>query len=184
MILNKEIEFKCAINEAQYNDLIDSFDLKNNIFKQTNFYFDSVDQALLKQNTTLRIRLKYPNRYKLTLKTAISKGAVEQHIFLKENQALKLIENGFNVKDYFDTDLDVHLYGSLDNYRVSTPYKNGELFIDKIEYFNLVEYELEYEVDNYNLGLKDFKNFLKKQNIDFKKSLRKSERVFNHLKKL
>ncbi len=182
MLSNKEIEFKNPITKEQYHMLIKKFDLENNIFRQTNYYFDSDDFYLIGQLITLRIRHKHPKRYKLTLKTSTHQGAMEQHVFLKEDQALALIENGFNVKDFFDIDLEVKLQGTLENDRVSTLYNDGELFIDKIEYFGIVDYEIEFEVDHYETGLIVFKQFLKDNNIPMKKALRKSERVFNYKK--
>ena len=41
MKTNIEIEFKTPLDEKQYFDLLNEFELENNIFKQTNFYFDS-----------------------------------------------------------------------------------------------------------------------------------------------
>ena len=38
---NKEIEFKTFISEEQYNNLLNEFGLDNNVFAQTNHYFDT-----------------------------------------------------------------------------------------------------------------------------------------------
>lgn len=40
---NKEIEFKTFISKEQYENLLEEFHLTNNIFPQTNFYFDTED---------------------------------------------------------------------------------------------------------------------------------------------
>lgn len=178
MKTNVEIEFKTPLTETQYNDLIQLFELDNNIFKQTNFYFDSESLFFRKQKTVLRIRRKHNNYFKVTLKSHSDQGAFEQHVLLDEAQALSMIEHGFNTKAYFDIDCDVKLIGSLDNYRVSTPYKDGELFFDKIEYAGKVDYELEYEVDNYELGKKCFEHFLETHHIENRPALRKSERIY------
>ncbi len=183
MNTNIEIEFKCPISKDEYESLIKLFDLENNIYKQTNFYFDTEDRYFLKQKTTLRIRLKHPNRYKVTLKTSSKEGALEQHVFLSPEKALMMIDQGFNTFDFFEIDQNVTLFGKLDNYRVSTPYKSGELFLDKVEYFDLVDYEIEYEVDNYETGKKDFERFLSENKITRKPSQRKSERIYNYIQK-
>ena len=39
MTKNIEIEFKTFISEDVYNNLIKEFELENNIFSQTNYYF-------------------------------------------------------------------------------------------------------------------------------------------------
>lgn len=180
---NLEIEFKNPINEETYNLLIKKFNLENNIFHQTNYYFDSLNNDLGNKKVVLRIRFKEPNRYKITLKSQSHQGALEEHVLITEEKAKALIENGFNVKDYFDEDLIVTFKGKLDNLRVSTPYKDGELFVDKIMYFGIEDYEVEYEVDSYDEGLVNFNNFLNEYKIKKLPSLRKSERVFEYLKK-
>lgn len=182
MTMNTEIEFKCPINEKQYNRLVKDFELENNVFKQTNYYFDTEDKQFQKEGTVLRIRHKHPNHFKVTLKTKTPQGALESHVFLNQNQTENMIKNGFNVKDYFDIDRNVILFGRLDNYRVSTPYKDGELFFDKVEYFGHVDFEVEYEVDNYEQGKNDFYEFLASNNIEVKPALRKSNRILNYKK--
>ena len=49
MYVNKEIEFKTFITEEKYNFLIQKFELDNNIFPQTNFYFDTEDTTLMNE---------------------------------------------------------------------------------------------------------------------------------------
>ncbi len=175
---NLEIEFKCPINKKEYETLIDKFELKDNVYLLTNYYFDTVNKDLHKNRTVLRIRKKHNNNlYKITLKQDTPQGALESHVFLREEQALNLIENGFNLKDFFDEDLDVIFHGKLDNYRVSTPYREGELFFDRIEYFDKVEYEVEYEVDNFEDGEINFNKFLQENNIKKAPFKRKSQRI-------
>lgn len=175
---NLEIEFKCPIDKQDYDRLIKDFGLEDNIYLLTNYYFDSKDKTLHKERTVLRIRHKHSNNhYKITLKQDTPQGALESHVLLKEDEALGFIEKGFNVKDFFDIDLDVFLHGKLDNYRVSTPYKDGELFLDKISYFDTIEYEIEYEVDNFEQGQTLFDKFLDEHHIAKKPYKRKSQRI-------
>lgn len=178
MKTNIEIEFKTPLDEKQYFDLLNEFELENNIFKQTNFYFDSEEYYFRKNKIVLRVRKKGEHFYKITLKSHSDKGAFEQHVLLDEQEATDMIKNGFNTKDFFDIDQNVTLLGTLDNYRVSIPYKDGELFFDKVEYYGITDYELEYEVDNYDVGKKCFEEFLKHYNITQKPSIRKSERIY------
>ena len=86
MIVNKEIEFKTFIPEETYNALVKEFGLENNIFSQTNHYFDTDDTKLMKEKTVLRIRQK-GNNYKLTKKTRAEVGADETHILLSKEKA-------------------------------------------------------------------------------------------------
>lgn len=177
---NKEIEFKTFISEEQYNSLLDEFGLDNNVFAQTNHYFDTDDTKLISEQTVLRIRQK-GNNYKITKKTRAEVGADETHILISKDKALDILENGFDASiiglPYF-----VHKVAELTTYRVSTPYKNGTLFFDKSEYYGNVDYEIEYEVDDVKEGTQDFIQFLDSHNILYKESIRKSKRAYDSAK--
>lgn len=180
MYINKEIEFKTFITEEIYNKLISVFGLDNNIFAQTNHYFDTEDTKLLSEKTVLRIRQK-GNNFKLTKKTRAEVGADETHILLSKEKALELIKNGFDAKiiglPYYVTKL-----AELTTYRASIPYRDGTLFFDKSVYYGHVDYEIEYEVDDIRQGTKDFQKFLDEYDITYKESIRKSKRAFDNRK--
>jgi len=179
MTKNIEIEFKTGITSEKYQELLKTFRLENNIFKQVNHYFDTDDYQLNQQKIVLRIRQKGDNRYKVTLKSQSEHGAFESHVLLQPEQARDMIAHGFHTKDFFeDLDYFVTFKVSLDNYRVSTPYEGGTLFLDRCEYCNVTDYEVEYEVDNYHEGQKLFEKFLIDFQIDFMQTRRKSERAF------
>ena len=180
MTKNIEIEFKTFISEDVYNNLIKEFELENNIFSQTNYYFDTEDTLLMQEKTVLRIRQKGSN-YKLTKKTRAEVGADETHLFISKEQAENFLQNGFDAK-IINLPHYVKNIAQLTTYRASTPYKNGTLFLDKSEYYGKVDYEIEYEVDEEKEGLKDFKNFLDSHNITFKESIRKSKRAYDNRK--
>jgi len=176
---NIEIEFKTGITQEKYQELLQKFRLENNIFKQTNHYFDTDQYDLNQQKIVLRIRQKGENHYKVTLKSQSEQGAFESHILLQKLQAEDMIQNGFNTKNFFD-EIDYHVTFkvSLDNYRVSTPYEGGTLFLDRCEYCNIIDYEVEYEVSNYEEGQKLFKQFVSSHQIEMQPTKRKSERAF------
>ncbi len=177
---NKEIEFKTFISKQTYEALLEEFNLSNNIFPQTNHYFDTDDTKLLDEQTVLRIRQKGSN-YKLTKKTRSKVGADETHIFLTEEQAQDMLKNGFNAS-VIGIPFEVKKIAELTTYRASCPYKDGTIFFDKSEYYGKVDYEIEYEVDEVKQGLKDFKDFLNYYNIEYKESIRKSKRAFDNRK--
>ena len=181
MYVNKEIEFKTFITKEQYDNLLLEFGLDNNVFAQTNHYFDTDDTKLISEQTVLRIRQK-GNNFKITKKTRADVGADETHILISKEKALDILENGFDASiigiPYF-----VHKVAELTTYRVSTPYKNGTLFFDKSEYYGNVDYEIEYEVDDVKEGTLDFQKFLDDHEIVYKESIRKSKRAFDSIKK-
>ena len=178
MTKNIEIEFKSAITEDVYESLLKKFDLENNIFKQTNYYFDTDDFQLNQKKVVLRIRRKKESFYKVTLKSQSEQGAFESHVLLTEDQAKNMIQNGFQTKDFFDdVDVFVTYKAELDNYRVSTPFECGTLFLDRCEYYGVTDYEIEYEVDDYDEGFEVFQQFLKDYQIEYTPAKRKSERA-------
>ena len=161
---NKEMEFKCLIDKKIYLQLIEEFALKNNIFTQTNFYFDTDNYDLKKDKIVLRIRQKN-NQFKLTKKVHLKEHDIdESHIYLEENNALDMIQNGFDANiiglSYF-----VKNTYSLTTNRVSFPYKNGKLFFDESIYNGITDYEIEYEANNIEEGNEVFNEFLISHNI-------------------
>ena len=84
MYINKEIEFKTFISKDQYDSLLNEFGLDNNVFAQTNYYFDTDDTKLIQEQTVLRIRQK-GNNYKITKKTRAEVGADETHILISKD---------------------------------------------------------------------------------------------------
>lgn len=179
MTTNIEIEFKTGISIEKYQELLKYFHLENNIFKQTNFYFDTDDYILNQSKVVLRIRQKSDTHFKVTLKSQSEQGAFENHMLLTKSKAEDMIANGFNTKEFFD-DIDyfVTFKASLVNYRVSTPYDGGVLFLDRCDYCNVTDYEVEYEVSNYHEGERAFIKFLEKFDIAQLPTKRKSERAF------
>lgn len=182
MKTEREIEFKTELSKKQYEDFIKAFKLYDDIYKLTNYYFETADKSLMKSGKTLRIRVKDDQTYTLTLKVKTKKGAMENHLTLKENDALNMLINGFNLKDLFLKDINVYPYGKLTTYRARTPYKEGELFFDKFEYYGIIKYEVEYEAKYYGLGYKIFLDFLNTHKIKYVPTMKKSRRVFKYLK--
>ena len=175
---NKEIEFKTLITKEQYYQLLEEFNLTNNIFAQINHYFDTENADLLQEQTVLRIRQKGNNNYKLTKKTRALVGANEMHIFLSKEKALDMLENGFDAR-VIELPYNVTKVAELTTYRASSHYKNGKIFFDRSEYYGQVDYEIEYEVDEINQGRQEFIAFLDSHGIEYKESIRKSKRAFD-----
>jgi uncharacterized protein YjbK len=177
---NHELEFKTIISEKNYVSLIENYVLTDNIFLQTNHYFDTQELNLSNQSIVLRIRQKGDRFYKLTIKSQQEGNAYESHILLTPEQANEMIEHGFNTKDFF-ADLDHHVYfvASINNFRASMPYHQGVMYIDRCEYCETIDYELEYEVTEFEEGYKQFLVFLEKHQISKVNTRRKSDRAFS-----
>ena len=143
MKTNLEIEFKTEITKKIYDKMIEKFCLQNSIFKQTNHYFDTENNDLIKGKIVLRIRQK-ENQYKLTSKTHTQEGALEKHLFLINDDAQEMIKNGFDANK-IGINYHVKKVAELTTYRTKIPYKNGTLFFDKSSYYDNIDYEIEYE---------------------------------------
>lgn len=180
MTVNKEIEFKTFITQEKYEELVDAFDLSNNVFPQTNFYFDTEDESVIRNKSVLRIRQK-GEKYKLTLKSHAEIGANETHLFITKEQAIEMLENGFDAT-IIGFPGYVNKIAELTTHRVRTTYKNGIIFFDKSVYYGHVDYEIEYEVDSVEQGELDFEAFLKEYNVPFVESIRKSKRAYDNKK--
>ena len=91
-----------------------------------------------------------------------------------------MIESGFETKDFFN-DLDYHVYfvASIHNFRASMPYHQGVMYIDRCEYCGTVDYELEYEVTEFEEGYQQFLLFLEKHQISKINTRRKSDRALS-----
>ena len=80
-------------------------------------------------------------------------------------------------------DEELVILGDLTTYRIETQYQNELLVLDKSEYLNKVDYELEYEVSSYDEGYEKFKQLLQEFDIKHKKPLNKVQRFFEEKKK-
>ena len=171
-----EHEVKMLLTRMEYEQIIQVFEKLpcKDIF-QTNYYYDTNNQMLRKQNTTMRIRKK-ENRLKGTLK---------QHC---ENDCSSL-EMDF----YVDLVPETMLYNSEILRMMGKLYTERKEFflsdsmqivLDRNEYLNYVDYELEIEctkdsVDNAKAIIIIIRDLLKiNTNIQ---SISKSERFFRRL---
>ena len=185
MAINKtniEIERKCYINQDKYDELINHFDLKNHIKTQINHYFDTFNFELQKKGIVLRIRQK-DHQYKLTSKTPVENGLVENHVYLTEDQALDMIKNGFDAK-IINIPFYVKKVCDLKTNRAKISYHGGELFIDQSIYFDQVDYEIEFEANNHTDIDSQFKAILADFNIIQTETPPKVERAFNRALKI
>jgi uncharacterized protein YjbK len=191
---NLEIEFKNLLSETEFNHLVLKFKLDKSAFwLQTNYYFDTTDFSLKVAGCALRIREKN-KKYELTLKqpTKNSIGLLEINQQLEESVAKSFIENGIFpsgiVADRVSIVLSPNLkkmncFGYMKTERSELEYGNGLLVFDKSSYFDVVDYELEFEVKDYEIGQEKFLDLLKNEHIPVRKTLNKVRRFYDEMKK-
>ncbi|MFI3283990.1 MAG: CYTH domain-containing protein [Erysipelotrichaceae bacterium] len=174
--MNIEKEYKTLINSANYQTMMDFYQVKAR--KQVNYYFDT-PEGLFNKNLNVRIR-QIDDQYFFTLKH------YQGQLYEYEFEISSLSIDDLNVQKLL-TQFDIKnlkCIGSLTTYRAMIKDTYGELCIDKNLYFDQVDYEVEYELSNANEDhLDHFKNILNQFNISFiGNKVSKSQRFQNILK--
>ncbi len=187
MSQNIEIEFKNMLTKAEYERLIREFQIDNKqIFSQENFYFDTPEFALKGARSALRIRKK-DGTYEMTLKQPATVGLLETNQFLSDKEASVAINHGKlptgKIQQFIEENgiifSKIEFFGLLNTNRVEFNYKGGLLVLDHSSYLNNEDYELEYEVKNYQEGQKIFQAFLAQYRIPERKTANKILRFYN-----
>ena len=186
-----ELEKKLLLTEDEYDYLMehlgyDSPLIPKPITTQVNYYFDTDDFSMNRQNTTCRIRLK-DGKYKATMKKHASSGNQSTETEME-------IRNGLESNAF--TDMGLKLQGELVTKRcVVLKDANCEAVLDKNEYLGQTDYELEieYTQDHENDAqaiLKVFRDILTRRKcfLAYKESLKdapdvpsKSSRFFERM---
>lgn len=185
MSTNLEIEFKNMLNEDEYKKLLAEFSIdEEKIWIQKNVYFDTPTSQLKDLGAALRIRVKN-NTYELTLKTKAEVGLLEtnQLITRADYQALKhehLLIKGpvYDQLKNLNVEIDhLQVITDLTTKRAEVDYQGGLLVLDKSFYSDVIDFELEYEVQNYDEGLAQFQALLKKYKIPTRPTENKIKRA-------
>ena len=181
-----EIEFKNVINYTQFQQLIHFFLIdEKDFFTQSNEYFDTNDFLLKKQLAALRIREKN-DTFELTLKTPAPVGLYEYNQLISPEEVEQMLSTSQIpaglVKDKLQK-LGIPLeklqsFGKITTNRAEIHYKNGLIVLDHSFYLGHDDYEIEYEVTDYELGKEAFHQLLKQLNIPIQKADNKIARFY------
>lgn len=186
-----EIEFKNLLTREEYIKLLDLFGFKaEDAHTQINHYFDTADYKLRSLKSALRIREK-GRQFECTLKIPAENGYYEITDKLDFQQAENIIENrSFPAAEVKEALAEMGVspenlsgLGSLTTHRIEFPYKNGLLVLDHSEYHGIEDFEMEYEVDNYQEGKRKFQDLLADTNIPSRKTDKKIARFMKASKK-
>ncbi|WP_223700670.1 CYTH domain-containing protein [Sutcliffiella deserti] len=184
-----EIEFKNLLTFEEFTALCSHFNVNSeDFFSQENLYFDTPSFSLKEKRCALRIRQK-GDEFTLTLKQPAAKGLLETHQKIsKEEKRIMCheaqgIPNGLIAdileKEFQIDPTSVTYFGSLQTNRVEFSYQNGLLVLDESHYLETSDFELEYEVSNYEEGEKHFLNLLKENNIPIRETKNKIARFYD-----
>lgn len=195
MKTNLEIEYKTLLSLSEFDQLSKRFNHIKPI-RQTNYYFDTPDLKLRKNKLSLRIRT-FSDAAEMTLKIPQSVGNMEHNLALTSQQAtaiLKadsllghgaLLQSMLDLLDQYTINLDaIHTLGSLTTTRREYQTPIGLMALDRNEYTNKVDYELELEVEDAGLGEQNFNTFLKENKIEYRYARSKVVRFLESIGKM
>ncbi|AZU61274.1 CYTH domain-containing protein [Neobacillus mesonae] len=186
MTENLEIEFKNMLTKQEYEKLLHTFRVdEKQIFTQENHYFDTPEFALKNLESALRIRRK-KDHFEMTLKQPASIGLLETNQLINEDEAAEAIHFGRLPSGKIKNILEekgisftaIQYFGSLVTKRVEMKYEIGLLVLDHSLYLNKEDYELEYEVKDYQTGKDAFIKLLQDNRIPERKTMNKIRRFY------
>ena len=75
----------------------------------------------------------------------------------------------------------IRYFGTLTTQRVEVPYKNGLLVLDHSTYFQIEDFEVEFEVHDYEQGKREFDELLVEAGIPVRPTDNKVQRFYNQM---
>ena len=186
---NKEVtaEFKTLLTKEEYNRIVKHFGDKPGDL-QTNYYFDTKRFTLKASDAMLRVKkrsymgIALERKKGFTFQKTKSDITEEQFQYMLETGECPIEEIKNELNDLIK-DQKLKNFMTLSTYRISFPYKNGKLCIDKCNYFTTEDYELEYIASTHDKGKLEFIEIIKELNINYKKSQVKLKRAYDALKR-
>ncbi|MCG1010029.1 CYTH domain-containing protein [Salinicoccus sp. ID82-1] len=186
-----EIEFKNLLTGEEYGRLHSALFTKTQPIVQTNFYIDTPDLDLKHHRLLLRIR-DTGGKQIMTLKEPTEKGVMEYHgevendlNFDRNIRTDEVPELILGELERFNIDTtQLKIYGALSTERREVPYREGLLVLDKNNFLDTEDFELEYEVDQYDKGETRFMDLLEQYSIERRKETTKVERFYNKLESI
>lgn len=183
---NNEIEFKQLLSQSQYQSIYNKYFPEMQPFSQTNYYIDTEQFDLRSHKSALRIRVK-DDYYEMTLKIPAEVGLMEYnfetHVIPELNKELVANDLPLEITEQLNKmNVDVNqlvILGALTTSRLEKEVQGNLLVLDKSDYLNYQDYELEYEVEDYDNGLIQFKMILEAFDIKHETPENKVQRFFN-----
>lgn len=183
---NNEIEFKQLLSQSQYQSIYNKYFPEMQPFSQTNYYIDTEQFDLRSHKSALRIRVK-DDYYEMTLKVPAEVGLMEYnfetHVIPELNKELVANDLPLEITEQLNKmNVDVNqlvILGALTTSRLEKEVQGNLLVLDKSDYLNYQDYELEYEVEDYDDGLIQFKMILEAFDIKHETPENKVQRFFN-----
>ncbi|MBF2752478.1 MULTISPECIES: CYTH domain-containing protein [Staphylococcus] len=185
MATNNEIEFKQLLTQSQYQSIYKTYFQDVGTFSQTNYYIDTPQFDLKANQSALRIRVK-DDYNEMTLKIPAEVGLMEYNF---ETRVVPELNKSITTQmlpaeiieqlEKMDFDLNqLVILGALTTERLEKEVNGNLLVLDKSRYLAFEDFELEFEVDDYDEGFKQFKNILEQFNMQHEIPDNKVQRFF------
>ena len=185
MATNNEIEFKQLLTQSQYQSIYKTYFQYVGTFSQTNYYIDTPQFDLKANQSALRIRVK-DDYNEMTLKIPAEVGLMEYNF---ETRVVPELNKSITTQmlpaeiieqlEKMDFDLNqLVILGALTTERLEKEVNGNLLVLDKSRYLAFEDFELEFEVDDYDEGFKQFKNILEQFNMQHEIPDNKVQRFF------
>ncbi|WP_077310184.1 CYTH domain-containing protein [Terribacillus halophilus] len=184
-----EIEFKNLLTEAEFETLYKIFKMENeSVIQQVNHYFETKDFQLKQHGAALRIREKN-GEYQSTLKQPFEDGLLETHDSLTAEQAHAWIQGEIKLGPEISKQLKelgistekLAYGGSLKTTRRETAYHDTTVVLDRSEYGDTVDFELELEANTFAHGQSVFQTILAEYDITKRETPNKIQRFYDSL---
>jgi uncharacterized protein YjbK len=183
-----EIEFKNLLTKQEYLHLLEHLPFPEDGQKQVNYYFETEDFKLRQKHSALRIREKN-EMFQLTLKEPYQQGLLETHDSLSSEEATQWLQGNPIPKEATTKQLlqlgitvaELKLFGSLTTIR--REYKQDDLIfvLDQSFYHDQVDYELEIEATNHEIGQQAINKLLNEWKITKRDTPNKIARFFRSI---
>lgn len=169
-----EIEFKSMLTKEEYVALLNAYAANDLIKWQANDYFDTPRFELRDRGAALRIREKKHGQV-LTLKQPHDVGLLETHATITEREATDLFQYGIvhaptmiEALKPFDLSGALEHLGRLETHRAEIETKDGLVVLDRSDYLDTTDYEIEFEVTDETAGKIAFEALLATHGIPYR----------------
>ncbi|WP_214700730.1 CYTH domain-containing protein [Exiguobacterium sp. s57] len=169
-----EIEFKSMLTKKEYETLLQTYKLEDQVRWQANDYFDTPSFQLKEKGAALRIREKKQGQV-LTLKQPNDVGLLETHATITKAEAEDLFKYGIIHDDQmkqalapFQLSAPLEHLGRLETHRAEHQMKDGLLVLDESHYLETTDYEIEFEVTNEEAGRRAFERLLAEHGLPYR----------------
>ena len=172
-----EIEAKSLIKEIEYEKLLLKYKNDYPPYTQVNYLLNPSDIPL--NDTKLAIRIRVKDYIEFTTKINLDEGKLEINQKLSKEEFDGFINKHIVPKGEVYNELisrkmcdpeKLEVFATLTTYRMDIKFDDHLLSIDKNEYLDVIDYEVECETNSMAEAIKYLSDFLNKENIPFERN--------------